>query len=218
MKKNIFTLSFIIIITLSACSSEPSDSDIQTAIAKTSIAQPTETLTSTSFPTVTNTLLPSATLTLTRTSTLTATLTPTVTDTATPIPPATLTKQAENKSYTATAKSRTRTAESKNATATEVASYEEIYWKELATYPNNYKGQKVVVRGRVFNILGNVVQIYFAGTYEALYVTLSKPASGIYENNAITVYGVVSGKECFENAYGAEICQPAIEDAWFTSP
>jgi hypothetical protein len=218
MKRFMLILSSVIILTISACSSTPSDSDIQTAIAKTSLAQPTETRTSTNIPTATNTLSPSATFTLTKTSTLTATLTPTVTDTATPIPPATLTQQAFNESYTATAKSRTKTAESQNATATEIASYEEIYWKDLATYPNNYIGQKVVVRGRVFNILTNVIQIYFAGTYEALYVSLSEPASGIYEDNAITVYGVVSGKECFENAYGAEICQPALEDAWFTKP
>lgn len=218
MKKFLFILSIVIILTISACSSAPSDTDIQTAIAKTSLAQPTTTRTFTSVPTSTNTLSPSATFTPTRTSTSTATVTPTVTDTSTPIPPATLTQQAINESYTATAKSRTKTAESVNATATEIASYEEIYWKDLATYPNNYIGQKVVVRGRVFNILTNVIQIYFAGTYEALYVSLIEPASGIYEDNAITVYGVVSGKECFENAYGAEICQPALEDAWFTKP
>jgi len=218
MKKFMFILSIFIIMVISACSSTPNDSDIQTAIAKTSLAQPTETRTSTIIHTATNTLLPSVTFTLTRTSTLTATLTPTVTDTATPLPPATLTQQARNESFTATAKSRTKTAESQNATATEIASYEEIYWKDLATYPNNYIGKKVVVRGRVFNILNRVIQIYFAGTYEALYATLSKPASGIYEDNSITVYGVVSGKECFENAYGAEICQPALEDAWFTKP
>ena len=218
MRKMMFILSTFIILAFSACSSQPSDSDIQTAIAKTSLAQPTETKTSTDMPTATNTLLPSRTFTPTKTATLTATLTPTFTDTATPVPPATLTQQAINESYTATTESRTKTAESQNATSTEIASYEDIYWKDLATYPNNYVGQKVVVKGRVFNILGNVIQIYFAGTYEALYVTLSEPASGIYEDNSITVYGVVSGKECFENAYGAEICQPALEDAWFTKP
>jgi len=236
MRKVLITLIICGVMCLTACSSEPSESDIQTAIANTNSSQPTLINTVTKSPTVTKTILPSMTATATNTITPSLTLTPTITNTATPIPPATLTQKAIeenqteiasfatstqsaiNNSYTATSKVRTRTASANYATATEMASYEEIYWKELATYPSKYTGQKVVVRGRVFNILGTVIQIYFAGTYEALYVTLSKSATGIYENDSITVYGIVAGKECFENAYGAEICQPALKNAWFTKP
>jgi hypothetical protein len=218
------------VIILSSCSPEPQVSDIQTAIAETSVAQPTLTFTSSPLPTSTNTLNP------TDTSTSTMTLTPTSTDTATPVPPATLTQQvhdatqtqkfeiatmtqvAKNQYATVTSVMKTSTAKARNATATEIASYEDIYWKDLATYPYDYLGQKVVVRGRIFNVLGNIIQIYFAGTYEALYVTLQKNASGIYENDTVTVYGIVGGEECFENAYGAEICQPSLEDAWYTKP
>lgn len=130
----------------------------------------------------------------------------------------TSTKKAVDKNSTATAQVKTQTKEAVNKTATEVASYESIYWKELATYPENYIGQRVVVNGRVFNVLGKVIQMYFSGTYEALYVNLKKTASGVYDNSYITVYGVVKGKECFKNAYGAEICQPALKDAWYTIP
>ncbi len=131
---------------------------------------------------------------------------------------ATATQEARNKVATSTAIVRTQTAQAKAATATEIASYQTIYWKELATYPQNYVNEKVMVRGRVFNVIGQVVQIYFAGTYEPLYVIMRDDFTGLYEDDYITVYGRVKGKECFKNAYGAEICQPALHKAWFTKP
>lgn len=227
--KKVYFISVLVII-LSSCSPKPKVSDVQTAIAQTNVVQATLTFTSSPLPTSTNTPKP------TYTTTSTTTLTPTSTDTATPVPPATLTQRAfdatqskkneistmtqvaKNQYATVTAVMKTKAADDRNATATEIASYEDIYWKDLATYPYDYLGQKVVVRGRIFNVLGNIIQIYFAGTYEALYVILQKNASGIYENDAVTVYGVVGGEECFDNAYGAEVCQPSLEDAWYTKP
>jgi len=99
-----------------------------------------------------------------------------------------------------------------------MASYETVYWKDLATYPDDYYGTKLKVSGRVFNVIGDVIQMYFAGTYEALYVELKTSPTGVYDNDSITVYGVGDGEECFKNAYNATICQPALKNAWFTKP
>lgn len=184
--------------------------------------------------TITVTSGPSATWTSTSTPENTAT--PTMT-----LPPATATAlvvemtktaEAESKNATATEVARiataTRNAYEGKLTATSraivqqktlVASYEEIYWKELITYPDNYIGEKVVVRGRIFNINGDTeLQMYLAGTYEAVYIVMDKSFSNIYENDSITVYGVIDGTHCGTNAFGGKICQPLIVDAWFTKP
>lgn len=240
MKKSIIIIIFL--LTITACSSSPSEADIQTAIAKTKNSQPEETLafTDTSAPTntitPTHTSTPTSTSTPTNTITPTNTLTPTNTNTATPIPPATLTQQAveltrtqqamnvtstqnaRNSLATATASARTKTAISNYATATEVASYKEIYWKELINYPKNYLLQKIVVRGRVFNIEDEYIQMFLAGTYEAVVVVFEKEISGFYDGDSITVYGIVYGEECGTNAFGGEVCQPAILASWYTKP
>ncbi|MBG0784615.1 MAG: hypothetical protein H0S79_05900 [Anaerolineaceae bacterium] len=230
MKK--ILIIFVCSLFLVSCSSTPSDEAIQTAIANTSIAQISE------MPSSTNTLEPTATDTITPTITLTPTRTPTPTNTSTstPLPPATLTQQAIEATQTersgnatatrvsldnyrtATSSVITKTASANYATATEKASYEEIYWKELLNYPNNYIGEKVVVRGRIFNIKEHYIQLYFAGTYEAFIVVFEDSFSGIYDGDSITIYGVVYGEECGTNAYGGEICQPAILCSWFTKP
>jgi len=244
-KKYLFLI--IIIILVSACSKTPDEGAIQTVIAQTMAVQPTPTQTFTIVPSSTFTPTLTNTPTPTNSPTPTKTNTPTPTNTFTPIPPATLTQiakeatqtqnsffvtatreqynknstatqNAKNEFATATSYYRTATAQVRNATATEMASYTTIYWKELATYPENYIGTKVKVSGRIFNIIGSVIQMYFAGTYEALYVNLREPASGVYEDNSITVYGVVKGYECFTNTMGNQICQPALKNAWFTKP
>jgi len=234
MKK--LMLFILISVLISSCTSSPRESDIQTAIAETNAEIPTFTYTFTFIPTSTDTLTPTNTSTSTKTSTPTKTMTPTNTNTATPLPPATLTQQVveatqteraenakstqdtKNKNYTATASIRTKTAQSYNRTATAIASYEEIYWKELVNYPDNYIGQKVVVRGRVFNIGDDYIQIWIAGTYEALIAVFKEKIAGIYEDDSITVYGIVSGERCGTNAFGGEVCQPALKDAWYTKP
>jgi hypothetical protein len=98
-----------------------------------------------------------------------------------------------------------------------VGEYGPIYWKELITYPEAHVGEKVQVRGRVFNINGDTeLQIYIAGTYEAVYVVMQSSFSDIYENDVITVYGIVAGENCGTNAFGAEICQPLLDDSFYT--
>jgi hypothetical protein len=210
-------LVVIMIALLGSCIAKPSETIIQTAIAETYTA---------------NALLtPTPTFTLTPTKTATVTLTPTPTNTKTPtptpLPPTILTAQALALTQTKVAGNatatkqayylqQTATAQVKSAQATQIAQYKDIDWHELVSYANQHIGEKVKVRIRVFNIVSTTeLQGYFAGTYEAVYVKMLNPFSGLYEDNSITVYGTVGGDECFDNAYGAQICQPLLKDAFY---
>lgn len=215
-------LAIFIFLALFVASCAPSPELIASAIEGTLTALPSAT------PYPTYTLIPTATKTQTPSLTPTTTNTPTpkITKTNTPEPQTKTaqaivsqkTSQAKNVTSTAQAlvRARTATAQSKAQEATRIAQYKTIDYRELQSYAGQHKGEKVYVRGRVFNIAGsNDMQLYFAGTYEAFYVTTSRSFSGIYENNVLTIYGTVAGEKCFKNIYDAEICQPYLKDAFF---
>jgi hypothetical protein len=154
----------------------------------------------TSSSTVTNSPTSTRTATLTRTSTPTRTITPTKTSTPTPLPPATQTALAVAASQTSEAMNATATAQAYltqklqtaiaiSNRATALAQYKEIDSRELVTYPNNHKGEKVIIRGRIFNINGNTqLQMYLGWSYDAVYVVMRRPFSNIYEDDWIIVY------------------------------
>jgi hypothetical protein len=98
-----------------------------------------------------------------------------------------------------------------------IADYNTIALRELITYPDKHTGEKVRVPGRVFNVLGSdgVLQMYGAGTADAIYVKMESAFSDLYEGDNITVYGIVGGRECFTNKAGGEVCQPLIEEAFY---
>lgn len=222
-------LTLCICVTAVASLSSPSEKS-ETSITETSLNveedKGTEVAKSTVLPTATKTSTPTPENTATPTATY-----PPETETAIAVQ-FTQTAAIEYKNATATAiadiATSTRVAYEKKTTATAqaisrqktlVASYAEIYWKELITYPDNHVGEKVVIRGRIFNINGDTqLQLYLAGTYEAVYIVMDKPFSDIYEDDSITVFGIVDGENCGTNAFGAEICQPLISDAWYTKP
>lgn len=105
----------------------------------------------------------------------------------------------------------TATAEEKSAYATKVAEYETIPRNELVTYPDNYLGQQIVVKGRVFNINSSTeIQIWLDWSYDPMFIIFDEPISGIYEDNWITIYGIVSGELCGTNAFGGQVCQPSL--------
>jgi hypothetical protein len=155
----------------------------------------------------------------------TDTSTPTRTSTSTKTPNATQTQQAfinatKGADATATKAAQyagaTATKAVQNAKATEIAQYEKIDIKELVTYADSHVGEKVWVDGRIFNINGNTeLQIWLGWTYDAAYIVMREPFSGLYEDNWITVYGEILGETCFENAYGADTCQPALYNAFY---
>jgi hypothetical protein len=233
MKQNIFAI--FILLTLAGCAQEtPSVDVVGTAVAQklsqitpypTYTLQPTYTIqpTYTALPTytpqppvvVTATSSPTPIFTPTDTSTPTITPTPTKTPTSTPTPNATKTQQAivnATKGANATA---TRMAA--NAQATEIAQYKDITSKELQSYAVQHTGEKVRIKGRVFNIVGTTeFQMYYGWTYDAVYVKTASSFMGLYEDDFITVYGTIGGNNCFKNTYNADICQPLLEDAFFT--
>jgi len=88
----------------------------------------------------------------------------------------------------------------------------------LLTYPDNHMGELVRVAGKVFNVLGEegIVQMYPSGTTDAVYVKMETPFDDLYVDDKITVYGVIGGYECFTNKAGGEICQPLIEEAFYS--
>ena len=113
----------------------------------------------------------------------------------------------------------TATAEVLNAYATQIASYGTISRQELVNYSDNHFGENVVVRGRVFNIISQeAIQIYIDGSYDSLYISFFDPISSVYENDWITVYGMVGGEECGENAFGATICFPVLYADFYEKP
>jgi PBP1b-binding outer membrane lipoprotein LpoB len=224
--KYIVFLSILIII-LSGCA-KPSEEIIQTAIAQTEEAKATVIPKFTVSPT--NTLSPTMTLTPTITMTPTITLTPTVTMkpaqiTATVIQ-ATQEYQAEMRLLTATAVQATKEYQSamKMATATSVqatndykASFKTIAWKELSTYPDNHSGEKIKIRGRVFQIIqASAMMLWYPGTYDAFNVVFNKEFSGIYEDQTLTIYGTVVGEYCYDTRAGGSNCVPQIIGEWFT--
>jgi hypothetical protein len=110
---------------------------------------------------------------------------------------------------------RTATAVAKTATATFLNQYQPIDRRELVSYPNRHKGEKVVVRGVIFNITGErSFQMYLAGSYDAVVVETTAPLSGVYKNSSVKVYGTVEGTITFSNAFGADVTQPLIDQAF----
>jgi hypothetical protein len=148
--------------------------------------------------------------------------------TETPLPPLTLTAQSRIASQTAVAANATATqqsrladmtatADAKAAQATDIAQYKPIYWKDLVTYPDAHAGELVSVRGRIFNVVSDQeLQIWLAGTNEAVYVVMASPYSDLYKDDVIAVYGMVEGKRCGSNAFGGQVCQPSLIDAFYT--
>lgn len=156
------------------------------------------TLTPTAIPS--STPLPTATIPPPTSTTIPSpTLTLTPEPSPTPIPPAELTQQALS------------------ALQAEIDQYKTIDPRELATYPDNHIGEMVKVKISIFNLTPpDQLQGWFIGTSDALIVQMREPFSGIYKDDVITVYGIVIGKQCGTNAFGADICQPALMDGFFT--
>lgn len=90
--------------------------------------------------------------------------------------------------------------------------YQEIYWKELNSYPDKYEYSAVRITGRASTINSSTeMNAFYGGTYEMFYVISKEPFSGIYEGNSFTVYGTVRGKQCGQNAMGGTVCLMVID-------
>ena len=203
------------------------------AAIPTYTSTPTATATATPTPTATAT----ATATATHTSTATPTPTSTHTPTATLLPEiytataaalsATETRMAFEYSATATADAlaatrqaqsdaRTATVVAKQATAEYLKGFVNIDYRELRDYPDSHTGEQVCVQGTVFNTNPpNELQMYFAGTYDAVYIEFENAYTGVYEDSYVKVCGIAGGTVTGTNSLGNTISQPYIGLAFF---
>ncbi len=207
--------------------------------AATQAAIPTKTTTPTATATATPT--PTATATSTATATHTSTVTPTFTPTHTPTATllselytataaavsATETRMAFEYSATSTAdalaatrqaqsNARTATVVAKQATAEYLKGFVNIDYRELRDYPESHTGEQVCVQGTVFNTNPpDELQMYFAGTYDAVYIEFENAFTGVYENSYIKVCGIAGGTITGTNSLGTTITQPYIGLAFF---
>ena len=193
MKKIIF---LIFIMILAGCA--PSAEMIQTAIAETTTAEyilgatqiaEKEATVSVHYTQVSQT----KTAAVTNTPKFTPTPRNTATPTNTPIPPKLLTATAVQK------------------TQQYVESFGTIAWKELNAYTDNHKGEKIKIKGKVFQIIQGIdMLLWYTGTYDAFYVSFLDPYTGIYEDDTITIYGEVLGMYCYDTQAGGSNCVPEI--------
>lgn len=138
---------------------------------------------------------------------LTSTITLTPTITFTPRPTATKRPTLNVAQITATSVQKTKTF---------YEQYDTINRQDLVYYAEEHVGEKVQVPGRVFNIIdSHNFQFFIAGSSDAVVVQTRNKYTNLYENDNVVVYGTIEGKWCGTNAFGAEVCQPALTNAVF---
>lgn len=100
--------------------------------------------------------------------------------------------------------------------------YSDIDIREIDSYTTKYIGEKVKLRGEVFNIVDGGLQMWVripgGGRLDTVPVVVTWGSNvlfpeGVYEGTILTVYGEVAGTFSGTNAYGATITQPLIEAA-----
>lgn len=97
--------------------------------------------------------------------------------------------------------------------------YSEIDIRELESYADNYIGEKLKIRGEIFNIFTDGLQIWVnkpgGNRFDRVAIIISWLDDDIlppqlYEGTWITVYGIGAGTIDGTNAYGGTITQPLI--------
>ncbi|MBW7959789.1 MAG: hypothetical protein H3C69_09555 [Candidatus Promineofilum sp.] len=98
--------------------------------------------------------------------------------------------------------------------------FTEMDIRELDAYPNKYTGDKIKLRGQVFNIMDGGLQMWVrkpdGGRFDTVAVVVIWQLDSIlppqvYEDTWITVYGIGDGTFSGTNAYGGTITQPRIK-------
>ncbi len=104
----------------------------------------------------------------------------------------------------------------KFAAATEIASFNLIDFRELRDYPENHIGEKVCLKGRVFNVNPPTeFQMYVGDTYDDAYIVTETEFSGLYRDDPVFICGISANNKTFKNALGAQVSTPLIENAFF---
>lgn len=102
------------------------------------------------------------------------------------------------------------------ATATYIGSFNLIDFRELRDYPANHIGEKVCLRGRVFNVNPPTeFQMYVGDTYDDAYIVTDTEFSKLYQDDLVYICGISADNKTFQNALGAQVSTPLIEHAFF---
>jgi len=192
MKRKFLILIIISQFLLSGCG--PNASELQIMLAETITAMPSFTPypTYTAYPTQTPHII-------------------IVTPTNTPTPIPTLTPT--NPPYSP----QQMTATVVQATKQYISEFGTIAWKELKNYPDNHSGEKIKIKGKLFQVINSIdMMLWYPGTYDAFNVTFDEEYSGVYDDQTITIYGVVIGEYCYRTQSGGSNCVPQIKGLWFT--
>jgi hypothetical protein len=243
--KKLISLVFIVFFTLSCGWSQNTISQQNTTTSPNVEKRDNKITPNSSQETITATLMPTPSRTPTRTPTQTVTPTLTETETPTLEPPAqtaqvktetqiavinektatsaeksnrsTGTAQVRNQNRTATQKAKDVTATAVAAHKTMLARYKTVEPKKLITYPGDFEGEFVRFDIKIFNFIDEyTLQGWIiGGNYDPIIITFRDPYRDIYEDEIITVFGVVSGKETGINMFGGTINQVSVVDAWF---
>ena len=102
------------------------------------------------------------------------------------------------------------------ATATYIGSFNLIDFRELRDYPANHIGEKVCLKGRVFNVNPPTeFQMYVGDTYDDAYIVTEAEFSKLYQDDLVYICGISADNKTFTNALGAQVSTPLIEHAFF---
>lgn len=102
------------------------------------------------------------------------------------------------------------------ATATYIGSFNLIDFRELRDYPANHIGEKVCLKGRVFNVNPPTeFQMYVGDTYDGAYIVTEAEFSKLYRDDPVFICGISADNKTFKNALGAQVSTPLIEHAFF---
>ena len=102
------------------------------------------------------------------------------------------------------------------ATATYIGSFNLIDFRELRDYPANHIGEKVCLKGRVFNVNPPTeFQMYVGDTYDDAYIVTEAEFSKLYQDDPVFICGISADNKTFTNALGAQVSTPLIEHAFF---
>jgi hypothetical protein len=192
MRKKYFLGFLLFLFLISSCG--PSESDLQTMLAETIVAMPSSTPypTYTPYPTQTPHII-------------------IVTPTNTPSPTLTLTPTNPPYSF------QQMTATVVQATKEYVAEFKIIAWKELNYYSDKHSGEKIKIKGKVFQIIDSIdMLLWYPSTYDAFYVAFDEEYSDVYEDQSITIYGTIIGQYCYSTQSGGSNCVPQIRGEWFS--
>lgn len=93
--------------------------------------------------------------------------------------------------------------------------YGNFDYEDTMRYPENHKGEKVVLHGRVIQVMGNKThgfQIRFSlsGSSEVVYVYINDVDYNILENDRMTIYASVKGTKTYSSIFKQSITIPSL--------